>query len=291
MDIGIIGLGSMGSAIAYRLVRAGNNVIGFDINPEQARIARTAGIELAEHLPLVAQQARIIWLLLPASSVDTVLHELLPHVRPGDIIIDGGNSYYKDSMCRAQKLLKDEIALLDCGISGGLHGKEYGFCLMVGGDHKAFERASWVCKEIAVPQGYAYIGPSGAGHYINMIQTSIEYTLLQAYAEGFQLLRQGPYQHLDLAQIAHLWNHGAMVRSWLLTLISDILQEDQELRDVAGHIDSKGMEQWTVDEAHAHKLSVPCLEQAISVRLWSQLSTGNYATKLIAIMRNKFGGH
>jgi 6-phosphogluconate dehydrogenase len=252
MDIGIIGLGPTGSAIAYRLVRAGHKVVGFDVNPEQARIARTAGIELVEHIPLVAQQTRVIWLLLPPGLIiDGVLQELLPHVRPGDIIIDGSSSHYKDSICRAQKLFKDEITLLDCGISGGLQGKEYGFCLMVGGDHKAFERISSLCKEVAAPQSYAYIGPSGAGHYLNMIQTSIEYALLQAYAEGFQLLKQGPYQHLDLACIAHLWNHGAMVRSWLLTLIGDVLQEDQK---------------------------------------WSQLNTGSYATKLAAVVRNKFGG-
>ncbi len=292
MKIGIIGLGRMGSSIAHRLVKAGHKVVGFDVSIENARMAREQGIEIVAHAPVVALEARIIWLLLPAGKiVDDVVQELLPNLRPGDIIIDAGNSHYTDSVRRAQLLIKDEIAFIDCGTSGGLQGRELGFCLMIGGERASFERIEDLCKAVAAPQGYAHVGPSGAGHYVKMIHNGIEYALLQAYAEGFQLLKEGNYEQLDLAQISALWNHGAVIRSWLLALTSEIMHHDQELREISGRLDQSGTGTWTVEEAHAQKVPVPCIEKAVAVRSWSQESGGNYATKLIALLRNKFGGH
>ncbi len=292
MNIGIIGLGVMGSAIAHRAIKAGFDVVGFDTHIEHARRARMMGVNIVEYAPLVAGNARIIWLMLPAGPVvDQVIQELRPMLHAGDIIIDGGNSFFQDSVRRYQTLQKDEIFFVDCGTSGGLHGRDNGFCLMVGGDFQIFERLEPLLKAIAAPDGYAYVGPSGAGHYVKMVHNGIEYALMQAYAEGFHLLKDGYYADLDLAAIARVWEHGSIVRSWLLQLLREVMQEDQDLHEISGRVDQGGTGRWTAQEAHARNVPMPCLERALAVRSWSHKTTGNYTTKLVALMRNKFGGH
>lgn len=292
MKIGIIGLGNMGSAIAHRVIKAGHHVVGFDSDVDHARRVRDIGVTLAEHVPSVAQSARIIWLMLPAGdAIDLVIEDLMPMLHPGDIVIDGGNSFFEDSVRRYHMLLKHEIHFLDCGTSGGLRGRDTGFCMMLGGDHHAYERVEWLFKAIAAPEGYGYVGPSGAGHYVKMVHNGIEYALMQAYAEGFHLLKEGRYEHLDLAALAHLWNHGSVIRSWLLGLLQEIMQEDQDLHDISGQVDQGGTGMWSAQEAHRRNVPTPCLDQALATRLWSQKTDGNYATTLIALMRHKFGGH
>lgn len=292
MNVGVIGLGNMGNAVAHRIIKAGHRVVGFDSNVEHARRARDMGVEITECAPLVAQSSRIVWLMLPAGPVvDQVIQEILPELRPGDIIIDGGNSFFEDSIRRYHALLKDEILFLDCGTSGGLRGRAEGFCVMVGGDHHAYERAEWLFKVIAAPEGYEYVGPAGAGHYVKMVHNGIEYSLLQAYAEGFQILKEGRYEQLDLEAIARVWNHGSVIRSWLLSLLQEIMEEDQALHEVSGRVDQGGTGMWTAQEARMRNIPTPCLDQALVVRAWSQQTAGNYATKLIALTRHKFGGH
>jgi len=294
MKCGVVGLGKMGGAIAYRLIKAGHQVVGYDLNAYLYAQAKKDTVIIAANLQELAEQCAIIWILVPAGQpVDNVLDALKLHVRKGAIIIDAGNSLFTDSQRRAGQLEEQKIAFLDCGTSGGIQAKKHGFCLMVGGNKKAYEKALPYFVAVAAPQGVGYIGKSGTGHYVKMIHNGIEYGLMEAYAEGLQLIKEGTFkkEELDLAQITGLWNHGAVIRSWLLELTHDILKRDQELKNISGKVAESGTGSWTVQEAHAHSLSVPVIEKALHVRHWSRQSGGNYATKLIALMRNAFGGH
>lgn len=294
MKVGVIGLGKMGNAIAYRLAQAGHTVYGFDPFDEAKLEAEKAGVTVSETIPEVAKQARIIWLFVPAGEiVDTALAQLRPHLQEGDIIIDGGNSKYTDSMRRAAALKEENIIFLDCGTSGGVHGRTHGFSLMIGGDKAAYERISDLCQAIAVPNGVGYVGPSGAGHYVKMIHNGIEYGILQAYAEGFQILHEGSFQeeHLDLEEITRIWSHGSIVRSFLLELAHDVFKEDQDLTAISGEIKEGGTGKWTLEEARAHNIPAPVLDASLRVRSWSRDTGGNYATKVVQMLRHAFGGH
>ena len=209
MNVGIIGLGRMGSGIAQRWLEAGYTVIGYDVDAVNKKAAQELGVTVARSLADVAHDARVIWLMVPAGPiVDDVIKELLPRLAPGDIIIDGGNSKFTDSMRRAQALEPAHIHFLDCGTSGGLYGREHGYCLMVGGEAHAYQTALPLLNAIAAPGGLGRVGPSGAGHYVKMVHNGIEYGMLQAYAEGFQLIKEGSFKdrHLDLHKISGIWN-------------------------------------------------------------------------------------
>ena len=225
--------------------------------------------------------------------VDKVIAQLRPFLKAGDIVIDGGNSQFSDSISRAHDLALDNIFFIDCGTSGGIHGRENGFCLMIGGNKKAYDTIEPLCKAVSAPGGCAYVGPSGAGHYVKMVHNGIEYGLLQAYAEGFDLLKNGQFkdQQLDLAKIAQLWNHGSIIRSWILELVQEIMEDDSNLKGIKGNVASTGMGKWTVEQAHESGVSVPVIEESLEVREWSEKTGGNYATKIVAMLRNKFGGH
>jgi 6-phosphogluconate dehydrogenase len=292
MKLGIYGLGKMGAAIAYRALKAGYCVLGYDPNLAAIKDAEKKGIELYDDPTALAQEADIIWLMVPAGRpVDDLLKQIAPVINAQKIIIDGGNSHFSDSVRRAKELQLKGISFLDCGTSGGIHGKENGFCLMVGGDYKAYEKILPVLQAIAMRDGIAHVGPSGAGHYVKMIHNGIEYGLLQAYGEGFHLLREGDYKDLDLEQISKLWNHGAIIRSFLLELAHDVFKKDQYLSDVKGIIEEGGTGAWTVENAHKNKIPVPIIEKSLEVRKWSRQAGGNFATKVIAMLRNAFGGH
>ncbi|MDP3888917.1 MAG: decarboxylating 6-phosphogluconate dehydrogenase [bacterium] len=300
MRMGIVGLGRMGSAIALRAVQAGHEIIGYDPNKEMQSTARSVGIEIAETLAQVAEKVRIIWLMVPVDFVDTVIKELLPHLQEGDILIDGGNSNFKDSMRRADMVGTQGVLFLDCGTSGGVHGREFGFCLMVGGDSATYTKVHELLVAIAAPGGVAYVGPSGAGHYVKMIHNGIEYGLLQAYAEGFHLIKEGQFKNvgLDLEEISRLWNTSSIIRSFILELAHNVFLKDQELREVSGEVEQSrssgapsGMGLWTVEEAHEQKIPVRVIEQALDIRAWSRETGGNYATKVVAMLRKEFGGH
>ena len=293
MNIGIVGLGKMGNAIAFRLLEAGHNVIGYDRGEEPQKLAGKMGVTLADDLADLAKQTRVIWLMVPISAVDAVVDELKPHLKANDIIIDGGNSYYEDSMRRAKAVATDGIIFLDCGTSGGIVGRLGGFCLMVGGDEAAYTKIRSLLVAIAAPGGLGHVGPSGTGHYVKMIHNGIEYGLLQAYAEGFQIIKEGTFKKmgLDLEEISRIWNDGSIIRSFLLGLAHEVFEEGQALSDVSGEIAEGGTGKWTVQEAKKHHLSVPVIENALKVRAWSRESGGDYATKVIAMLRHKFGGH
>ena len=223
---------------------------------------------------------------------DEILEQLLLYLKPKDIIIDGGNSHFNDTVRRAEMLKLSHISFIDCGTSGGIHGKKDGFSLMIGGDKKIFLQLESIFKALAAPQGYAYMGSSGSGHYVKMVHNGIEYALMQAYAEGFELLKKGTYgKELDLAAISEIWSHGAVIRSWLLTLLHTILVKDQDLVRVSGRVDDSGTGRWTVEEAHAHNIAVQLIQDALSIREQSRINGGTYATKLVALLRQQFGGH
>lgn len=293
MNIGIVGLGRMGAAIAQRVHQGGFQVVGFDPNSESADQARQQGISIALSLEDLARNTDIIWLMVPAGQVvDSVIDQLSPYLRSQAIIVDGGNSKFTDSIRRATALARSKIGFIDCGTSGGIHGKEHGFCLMVGGDRSHYQRIEPLLKVIAAPKAYAYVGPSGAGHYVKMVHNGIEYGLMQAYAEGFHLLKEGSFKdaHLDLETITGIWMHGSVIRSWLLELAHTIFTHDQTLQDISGVVAESGMGKWTVEDAHKHAIPAPVITQALQVRIESAKG-GNFATKVLALLRNAFGGH
>ena len=292
MKCGIIGLGRMGLAIAERAANAGHQVYAFDADQNACAIAQAQGITIVPSVASLPEHVSVIWLMVPAGKVvDLVLDELSPTLKSEQIIVDGGNSNFNDSIARAERLKSRNIGYLDCGTSGGLKGREIGFSLMVGGDQKSFEIVEPLFKAIAAPQSYGLVGPSGAGHYVKMIHNGIEYALLQGYAEGFQLLKEGHYPKLDLAQITGIWQHASVIRSWILDLAHDIFKADQTLESISGKVAESGTGRWTVEEAHKQKVPVTLIEQSLKIRDESQKTGGNYATKVVALLRKAFGGH
>ena len=292
MNLGVIGLGRMGGAIAYRAQRVGFQVVGYDIVPAHQEDARVDGIVIVESIQQLVQSVDVIWLMVPAGSVvDHVLDELLRYAREGLIVIDGGNSKFADSRTRAARCAQQSVQFIDCGTSGGVAGREHGFCLMIGGARTVYDQLIDLWHALAAPNGFGYMGPSGAGHYVKMIHNGIEYALMQSYAEGFDLLKHGTYPDMDLAEISRVWSHGSVIRSWLLELCHDIFTEDQTLHTVSGRVTHSGMGKWTVENAHEHNVPVTLIEQSLAIRDQSQMNGGRYATKVLALLRNKFGGH
>ncbi len=295
MNVAITGLGKMGEALAYRAVKGGFKVFGFDPNPDSCAVAAKNGVHIVKSINEFAHEdIHIYWLMIPQGElVDKVINQLRLIMQDDDIIIDGGNSKFTDSIQRAQELALSNINFIDCGTSGGVHGREHGFCLMIGGNKKAYDVIEPLLKVVAAPDGYAHVGPSGAGHYVKMVHNGIEYGLLQAYAEGFHLLKDGGFkkENLNLEKIAALWDHGSVIRSWILELVHDIMKEDQELVDIEGNVVSTGMGKWTVEQGHESNIPLPVIEESLKVRAWSEKTGGNYATKIVAMLRNKFGGH
>lgn len=292
ITIGIIGLGRMGAAIASRLIAQHYKVYGYDPSKTAQQEAQQEGVIIVSTIREIAQHTQIIWIMAPAGEVvDHIIQDLQPNLSAESIIIDGGNSYFKDAIRRAQTLRAQNIHFIDCGTSGGIHGKEQGFCLMIGGERTIYEKLIPFFQVIATKDGYGYMGPAGAGHYVKMIHNGIEYGLLEAYAEGFQLLREGTYKDLDLANITHVWSHGSVIRSWLLELSHDVFQKDQQLTSINGEIAEGGTGAWTVQTAKEDNIPVPVLATSLEVRAWSRKNGGNFATKVIAMLRNAFGGH
>lgn len=282
----------MGSAIAHRLIKAQHTVFGFDVQQSARAALKKMGGHPLDSIKELTGQATIFWIMVPAGKpVDDLLLELLQHLSSGAIIIDGGNSKFSDSVRRAQELDAHGIEFLDCGTSGGLQGREGGFSLMIGGNKAAYETVEPLLKAIAAPQAYALVGPHGAGHYVKMVHNGIEYALLQSYAEGFQLLRDGSYKKLDLEQISGVWQRAAIIRSFILDCTHEIFKQDQHLRKISGAVGQTGMGQWTVEEAQKNNIPVTVIKDAVEIREQSQKTGGNFATKLVALLRNKFGGH
>jgi len=292
--IGFIGLGKMGRGMAGRLIRAGYAVSGCDPDPAGRREARKAGVTIAPTLSALLKalpRPRIVWIMVPAgSAAESATIPLAALLRPGDTVIDGGNSYYRDSIARHRLLKRRGIAFLDVGTSGGPRGEKEGYCLMAGGEEKAFVRVEPVLKALAAREGLAWVGPPGSGHFVKMIHNGIEYGMLEAYAEGFEILAAAKEFRLDLGEIARLWNRGSVVRSWLLELAAGVLAKDPGLNRVCGYVEDSGEGRWTIAEAVARDIPAPIITLALLQRLRSR-QDDPFAARLIAALRNAFGGH
>ena len=299
MKLAMIGLGKMGGNMATRLLRSGIEVVGYDRSLEVVTsLANNEGMVAASSVPdavskLGDKERRIIWLMLPSGAPTEIqIQDLAPMLNKGDIIIDGGNSNYKDSQRRGAWLAERGIGFMDAGTSGGIWGLENGYCLMVGATPEVAKIIEPILIALAPSKenGWAHVGPIGAGHFTKMIHNGIEYGMMQAMAEGLDLLKGKEDFKLDLAQITELWRHGSVVRSWLLDLTADALKEDQELTAVAPYVADSGEGRWTVMESVEQGVAVPVLTLALQARFRSQDATG-FSYKLLSMMRNGFGGH
>ncbi|MFQ5518279.1 MAG: phosphogluconate dehydrogenase (NAD(+)-dependent, decarboxylating) [Acidimicrobiia bacterium] len=296
MDIGMVGLGKMGANMSQRLIAAGHRVVGFDLDPEAVGRVADAGAEGAASLQdLVSrlEAPRAIWIMVPAGGpVDATLEALLPSLAEGDIVIDGGNSYYRDTLRRGAACSQGGHHLVDVGTSGGVWGLAEGYSMMVGGDADAVARLRPVFEALApaADRGWGRVGPSGAGHFVKMIHNGIEYGLMQAYAEGFAIMKEKQTLELDLHQVAEIWRHGSVVRSWLLDLISEVLGDNPDMEGIAPFVPDSGEGRWTVVEAIDRDVSAPVISLSLLRRIGSRDEV-DYADRLLSAMRNQFGGH
>ena len=297
MQIGIIGLGRMGAGMARRLARGGVQVFCYDqAEAARAAVAAEPGVECAENLPALCARMegeRVIVLSLPAGdAVEDTIRGLVPLIATGDALVDGGNSYYRDSMRRALALSQQGLRYIDAGVSGGVHGLEQGYCLMLGGTPKSIEIFQPFARLLAPgPEvGWLHCGPSGAGHFAKMIHNGIEYGIMQSLAEGFALLAARPELDIDAARLAETWRHGSVVRSWLLDLCAEILARGEEFARVAPVVADSGEGRWTALESIELGVPAPVITMALMSRFSSQ-GRSDYARKLLAMMRAGFGGH
>ena len=284
MQLGIIGLGRMGGNMRERLRRGGHEVIGYRRNPEIGDVGSLS--ELVDGLAA----PRTVWLMIPAGDpTERTIQELKGLLKEGDLIVDGGNSNFRDSMRRGAELEKQGLLFMDAGTSGGVWGLKIGYCLMVGGSDEAFRRVEPALKTLAPEDGYAHVGPVGAGHFTKMVHNGIEYAMLQAYAEGFEILSASQFE-LDLHQLAALWNHGSVVRSWLLELAESAFDKDPDLSKIRGYVDDSGEGRWTVFEAINENVPAPTIAASLFARFVSR-QDDSFAMRMIAALRNEFGGH
>jgi 6-phosphogluconate dehydrogenase len=297
MELGIVGLGRMGANMARRLRRAGIGLVAWNRNPAVARaLAEEMGLTAAdslERLTALLIPPRAVWLMLPAGEVTGQhIEAIAPFLAPGDVLVDGANSHYEDSMRRAASLAQRGIEFVDAGVSGGVWGLEHGYALMLGGAARAVARLEPILKALAPApdRGWLHCGPAGAGHFVKMVHNGIEYAMMQAYAEGFALLEAQPDFQLDLAAIAETWRHGTVIRSWLLDLTAEALAENPALAGVEPWVADSGEGRWAVEEAVARGVPVPAISAALMMRFASQ-GKHDYAWRLLAVMRRQFGGH
>jgi 6-phosphogluconate dehydrogenase len=294
MRLAMIGLGRMGGNMSERLLRGGHEVVVFDRKPDTVKRYASLGATGTTSLSDVTaklKSPRIAWIMVPAGNpVDETIASLLPGFSKGDVIIDGGNSNFHDSMRRAAELQTNGIHFIDSGTSGGIWGLANGYCLMIGASPEAFKLCEPIFKTLAPADGYAHTGPPGAGHYVKMVHNGIEYGMLQAYAEGYEILHASKEFKLDLHKIAAVWNHGSVVRSWLNELAEMAFEKDVDLKDLRGYVEDSGEGRWTVQEAIDLDVPAPVITLSLLTRLRSR-QPDSFSAKVIAALRNEFGGH
>lgn len=298
MDVGMIGLGKMGRNMAVRLAKGGHRVIAYnrtvpkavDLADEEPNVTAAKTLEeMVELLPA----PRVAWVMVPAGApTEKTIESLLAVMAPGDVIIDGGNSNYKDTMRRAQKVAERGLHFVDVGTSGGIWGLTEGYSMMIGGERDIVEHLQPLFETLAPgkDKGWGYVGPSGAGHYVKMVHNGIEYGLMEAYAEGFEILKAKKEFGFDLHKVAEIWRYGSVVRSWLLDLTAEALAQDQELKDIKGWVADSGEGRWTVFESVDLDVPAPVITLALQKRFISRQEE-SYGAKLLAAMRKGFGGH
>jgi 6-phosphogluconate dehydrogenase len=289
----MVGLGRMGRNMVLRLLKEEHRVVAWNRSPEPVAEAAAAGAEAAgsiEELVSKLSPPRAVWLMVPAGKVTaTILNQVSGLLSKGDIVVDGGNSNFRDSMRRATELSTRGIRFLDAGTSGGVWGLEVGYCLMVGGDRSAFDHVTPALKTLAPPEGFLYTGAAGSGHYTKMVHNGVEYGMMQAYAEGFEMLKESGFD-LDLRAVSHLWNQGSVVRSWLLELAESAFTKDRTLEGIRGYVDDSGEGRWTVKEAIDLAVPAPVIALSVLMRFRSR-QDDSFSMKVLAALRNEFGGH
>ncbi|MCZ6650997.1 MAG: decarboxylating 6-phosphogluconate dehydrogenase [Acidobacteria bacterium] len=294
MKLGLVGLGKMGANMVKRLRRDHHQVVVWDLDAGQvATVSGETGAVAAADLDDLCSQLdgpRIVWVMVPAGEpTQLTLEKLSERLQKGDIVLDGGNSRYKDTLTRAGMLARKGIHLLDAGTSGGIWGLEEGYCLMVGGSREAYHQVEPILRTLAPPAGYAHVGPVGAGHYTKMVHNGIEYAMMQAYGEGFELLKEGPFP-LDLPGVAKLWGKGSVIRSWLLDLVAAALDKNPDLAGIEAWVADSGEGRWTVEEAIERSVAAPAITQALFARFASRRHDA-FSLRLVAALRDEFGGH
>jgi 6-phosphogluconate dehydrogenase len=293
MEIGLVGLGKMGFNLAQNIHNHKHQLKAFDLNVELVNGIAKKGVQTVSSLEALVKSftgKRVIWLMIPAgNAVDKTIDALMPLLNAGDIIIDGGNSNYKESMRRSADLAASKIDFLDCGTSGGTEGALHGVCAMIGGNKEAFNYVEPLFKDIALPEGYLYCGPSGSGHFVKMIHNGIEYGMMQSIAEGFEVMQRSNF-NLNLKEVAGVWNHGSVVRSWLMELTENALSKDPNLNSIKGVMHSSGEGKWTLDHAMENQIATPVIALSVLMR-YRSLQEDTFSGKIVAALRNEFGGH
>ncbi|MFO7952854.1 MAG: decarboxylating 6-phosphogluconate dehydrogenase [Bacillota bacterium] len=293
MEIGLVGLGKMGHALALNMFDQGHRVTGFSTNHEKAEALTADGVKATVELDeftVALGSCDAVWLMVPAGEpVDQVINQVVPFLRAETIIVDGGNSHYRDSVRRAIKLKERGFQFIDVGISGGPSGARHGACMMVGAEVDTYATLEPLFKDLCVENGCLRVGENGSGHYVKMIHNGIEYGMLQAIAEGFELLEQGPYP-VDYRALSNLWNNGSVIRSWLIKLTEQVFATDPHLEQIKGLIGSSGTGLWTVEEALTRKVPLPVITQALYARYRSE-QDNVFSARLVAALRQEFGGH
>ena len=293
MKIGFYGLGRMGANMVARLLESKQEVVVMNRSQEPVDAAVKLGADSAHDFRelLSKLDKQIIWLMLPANVIQSKFDELLPLLKPGAIIIDGGNSDYRLSQKRAETAAARGVDFLDVGTSGGILGRTAGYCLMIGGDETAVTVIKPVLNALAAPYGWKHFGQPGSGHFVKMVHNAIEYGMMESYAEGYRILKEGPYKKLDLAGAGEVWQHGSIIESKLNELSVQALRENPQMEGIEGVVAETGEARWTLETAKELDIPMPSIQAAFDVRVDSQAGKTNYATKLLALMRAKFGGH
>ncbi|WP_340024003.1 phosphogluconate dehydrogenase (NAD(+)-dependent, decarboxylating) [Paenibacillus sp. FSL K6-1096] len=292
MKVGLIGLGKMGLNLGQNLLEHDHEVVAYDVNPAAVQELAGHGASAAgslEELTGKLESPRILWIMVPHTIVDTVIAELKPLLSKGDIVIEAGNSHYKESIRRHEELGAGGVYFLDAGTSGGMEGARHGACYMVGGDEEAWTVVEPLFRDTAVENGYLYAGKSGSGHFLKMVHNGIEYGMMAAIGEGFEVLEKSGYD-FDFEQVARVWNNGSVVRSWLMELIERAFSKDAKLEEIKGVMHSSGEGRWTLETAFDLQAATPVIAMALLMR-YRSLETDTFTGKVVAALRNEFGGH
>lgn len=295
MKIGMVGLGKMGGNMTEKLLKNNHEVVIYDVDnikiQEYKKMGAHASTSLEDLAEKLDKDIKIVWVMVPAGKiVNKTIDELSNHLNKGDIIIDGGNSNYKDTIKLAEKLEEKGLNFLDVGTSGGVWGLKEGYCLMVGGPKKAYDTVEEIFKDLAPKDGYSYIGKSGSGHFVKMVHNGIEYAMMESYAEGFELLKSKKEFDINLGEVADLWNHGGVIRSWLLELTADSLRENPELEGIKDYVEDSGEGRWTVLESIEQEVPASVIALSLFKRYRSRQDE-SFSAKVLSAMRNAFGGH
>ncbi|OLS38497.1 phosphogluconate dehydrogenase (NAD(+)-dependent, decarboxylating) [Bacillus sp. MRMR6] len=293
MQLGMIGLGKMGYQLTLNLTDKHHDVVAYDVNQDMMKKISEEGVTTAETIESLVKQLtkpRTVWLMVPAGKItETVFEQLLPYLDEGDRIIDGGNAHYKDSIKRNEKCEQHGIYFFDCGTSGGVDGARNGACTMIGGNPEVFSEIEPIFRDLTVENGYLYAGKPGSGHFLKMVHNGIEYGMMQAIAEGFEIVEKSPFE-FDYEKVARVWNNGSVIRSWLMELTENAFSKDAKLDGIKGIMHSSGEGKWTVETALDLQMMAPVITMALMMR-YRSLEDDTFTGKVVAALRNEFGGH